>query len=411
MVVVEHVLGSLIEASTLSQEQAWKDQRVASIGSDAFDLRSDVAQVGIVALSLVLGRALRDDEYPGRLSQLVESAMVTSVTGGREPMVGGLRSWLDRALQFDERRSFASAIEASADLHRLLEETDSVVVPLALEAFLSRLQTAIERDRQAPAVAPVVAVASEDAPTTLGETPVPVPDPVEPESTQAAEEMTTPASVYTATEVTMAPLAVASSPVRSIANPALLSFAVTESSRASLSSEPFSMHTQAQSSGAGSFWKEHPWSRQAAAAAVLTVLVGLGWAASRGAGEVRAEPSQPVTAATEPAKAPEFEPAVEPPPPPVPALPEVDQEDVGDHDANNGGTRGRCHCHACCRTGAGRVGMGHGQRTQRAQRVRKRRAPRHDPRRTYQAGCRPASARAGRRVDRLSRDAERQCEE
>ena len=84
------------------------------------------------------------------------------------------------------------------------------------------------------------------------------------------------------------------------------------------------MHTQAQSSGAGSFWKEHPWSRQAAAAAVLTVLVGLGWAASRGAGEVRAEPSQPVTAATEPAKAPEFEPAVEPPPPPVPALPEVE---------------------------------------------------------------------------------------
>ena len=87
VVVVEHVLGSLIEASTLSQEQAWKDQRVASIGSDAFDLRSDVAQVGIVALSLVLGRALRDDKYPARLSQLVESAMVTSVTGGREPMV------------------------------------------------------------------------------------------------------------------------------------------------------------------------------------------------------------------------------------------------------------------------------------------------------------------------------------
>ena len=243
VVVVEHVLGSLIEASTLSQEQAWKDQRVASIGSDAFDLRSDVAQVGIVALSLVLGRALRDDEFPARLSQLVESAMVTSVTGGREPMVAGLRSWLDRALQFDERRSFASAIEASAELHRLLEETDSVVVPLALEAFLSRLQTAIERDRQAPVPAAVAAFASEDAPTTMGETPVPVPDPVEPEPAPAAEEMTTPASVYTATEVTMAPLAVASSPVRSIANPALLSFAVTESPRASLSSEPFSMHS------------------------------------------------------------------------------------------------------------------------------------------------------------------------
>jgi len=134
-----------------------------------------------------------------------------------------------------------------------------------------------------------------------------------------------PASVYTATEVTLAPLAVAQPTATSVANPALLSFAtVTESPRTTVSSEPFSMHSQAQSSGAGSFWKEHPWSRQAAAAAVLTVLVGLGWAAARGAGEVRAEPSQPVAATTEPAKAPEFEPTVEPPPPPAPVLPEVE---------------------------------------------------------------------------------------
>ena len=319
VVVVEHVLGSLIEGSLVSQDQAWKDQRVASLAGEAFDLRTDVVQLGVVALSLVLGRALRDDEYPARLSQLVESAMVTSVTGGREPMAAGLRSWLDRALQLDERRSFASAIEASAELHRLLEETDSVVVPLALEAFLSRLQAAIERDRQTPAPAPAVTVAAEDAPTTMGETPV-VADPVEPEPVPAPAlaEMTTPAAVYTGAEVTLAP--VAGPPVGSVANPALQSFAsFTESPRETMSSEPFK---STQGGASGSFWKEHPWSRQAAAAAVLTVLVGLGWAASRGA-QVRAEPSQPI-AVTEPAKVPEPAPIAEPTPAPVPALPEVE---------------------------------------------------------------------------------------
>jgi hypothetical protein len=150
VVVVEHVLGGMLESDGWMPDRFWKEQRIATPANvEAFDLRSDVTQIGVVALSLVLGRGLRDDEYPEQLSRLVESATITSVTGGREPMSGGLRSWLDRALQLDERRSFSSAIEASAELHRLLEESDSVVVPLSLEAFLSRLQTAAERERLA----------------------------------------------------------------------------------------------------------------------------------------------------------------------------------------------------------------------------------------------------------------------
>ena len=148
VVVVEHVLGGMIESDGWTPERFWKEQRIATPANvESFDLRSDVTQIGVVALSLVLGRGLRDDEYPGHLAHLVESATIMSVTGDREPMSYGLRSWLDRALQLDERRSFSSAIEASAELHRLLEESESVVVPLSLEAFLSRLQTAVERDR------------------------------------------------------------------------------------------------------------------------------------------------------------------------------------------------------------------------------------------------------------------------
>jgi hypothetical protein len=297
IVVVEHVLGSMLEANQWTQERYWKEQRVAVPTDGApFDLRSDVAGIGVVALSLVLGRALGDDEYPQQLAHLVESAMATSVTGGREPMAVSLRSWLDRALQIDERRSFASAIEASAELHRLLEETDSVVVPLSLEAFLSRLQSAIERDRLA-AAAPV------QTPPSVVETPA-----VEPQSdpiVTATPEITPVAAAERAAEATVAaPIAhLTTEPVSAaaIANPALQSFIAA--APAAEPGAPTPMASFAAAAEPTSFWKEHPWARQAAAAAVLTVVVGLGWAASRSGSEVRAEPSQPVAAAT-PAPAP-----------------------------------------------------------------------------------------------------------
>ena len=319
VVVVEHVLGSMIESDGWTPDRFWTEQRIAApANTQSFDLRTDVTQIGVVALSLILGRGLRDDEYPLQLARLVESATVTSVTGGREPMSTGLRTWLDRALQLDERRSFSSAIEASAELHRLLEESESVVVPLSLEAFLSRLQTAIERDRQGAAAAAATASVVEQTvvePAPIGAAPEPAP---------VVEAPTM--SVVVPAEVAPAPVA---EPVgeqaSSIANPAF-SFmgSVGEPPRES-TPDPFTSFNQEasapKSSALGSFWKERPWSRQAAAAAVLTVAVGAGWLASR-SNEVRAEPSQPIAAASEARPAPVATP--EPPPPAMPALPEVE---------------------------------------------------------------------------------------
>jgi hypothetical protein len=147
LIVVEHVMGSALEQLRFSQERYWRELRIAvprSAGLPRFDHRADVTQLGVVALSLILGRRLQDDEGPARLGDLVSSAWAVSARGGLEPLPAGLRSWLMCALQLDARNSFESAIDAQEELERVLGESDYLAAPATLESFLERYRAAVE---------------------------------------------------------------------------------------------------------------------------------------------------------------------------------------------------------------------------------------------------------------------------
>jgi len=106
LVIVEHLLGAALPQLRYSHERYWKDLRIAlprSASLPRFDQRADVMQMGVVALSLILGRLLRDDEYPAKIGDAVSSAWAISARGGLEPLPAGLRAWLGRALQVDLR--------------------------------------------------------------------------------------------------------------------------------------------------------------------------------------------------------------------------------------------------------------------------------------------------------------------
>jgi hypothetical protein len=145
VVIVEHVLGSALEQLRLSHERYWKELRLAlprSAGAPRFDHRADVTQIGVIALSLILGRPLADDEYPARIGDVVASAWAISARGGLEPLPAGLRAWLTRSLQLDSRNWFRSAVEAQADLERVLGESDYLAAPASLETFLAAYHAA-----------------------------------------------------------------------------------------------------------------------------------------------------------------------------------------------------------------------------------------------------------------------------
>ena len=158
LVIVEHVLGSAVEQLQFNRERLWQELRVAlpsTAGAPRFDHRADVTAMGLIALSLILGRPLRPEEYPHEIGTLLTDARARSPLGEEQPLPGTLRSWLSRSLQLDQRHGFSSGTEAQAAFEDVLsEDTGFVAAPVALETFLSRYIAAI-LDPMPVAVAPI----------------------------------------------------------------------------------------------------------------------------------------------------------------------------------------------------------------------------------------------------------------
>ena len=199
LIVVEHVLGAALEQLRLTPDQYWRDLRIPVARSTAvtrFDHRTDVLQIGIVALELVIGRRLKADEYPSRLPEVVASAWAISASGGLEPLPPGLRSWLMRALQLEPRGAFASALDARAELDKMLGAADYSSAPQALELFVAKLQASGDPDRvDAPAAPPAPQVEERVVSTSI---PSSAPTASYPERAQpalAAIPLTAPAAV------------------------------------------------------------------------------------------------------------------------------------------------------------------------------------------------------------------------
>ena len=142
LVIVEHVLGAAIEQLQFGRDRLWQEFRVAmppSAGLPRFDHRADVTGMGLVSLALILGRPLAGAEYPHRVPDLLNQARERSALGDEQPLSPPLRTWLERSLQLDVRRSFASAPEAMTALEEVVsDEGMYVAAPVALETFLSR---------------------------------------------------------------------------------------------------------------------------------------------------------------------------------------------------------------------------------------------------------------------------------
>jgi hypothetical protein len=163
VIVVEHVLGSAVEQLQYNRDRLWHELRVGvpvSVGACRFDHRADVTALGLVALALVLGRPIADDEYPHRISALLSAARARTTGADDEPLPDALHNWIGRALQLDVRQGFQSATEAQVALEdALAEDSGFVPAPVALEAFLSRYSAAMLEPSPAPAPPPPAPVA------------------------------------------------------------------------------------------------------------------------------------------------------------------------------------------------------------------------------------------------------------
>jgi hypothetical protein len=103
--IADYVLGSAIEQLRFTTERYWKELRVAvppTAGGARFDRHVDVAQVGMIATALFVGRRLGDSEHLGVVGDLLKRTQLP------QPIL----SWLLRALHLDPRRVFMQANDA-----------------------------------------------------------------------------------------------------------------------------------------------------------------------------------------------------------------------------------------------------------------------------------------------------------
>lgn len=142
LVVVDHAFGAAIGRLGFNQDRCWKELRapyLAATGPVTIDRRADVMQIGIVGLSLLLGRLLNDEEFPGGLSDMIDGLNAVSPKG-LQALPSEMKSWLRRALQLETGRSYATAMEARAEFDKTIKSDDARARTL-LTAFLNECQT------------------------------------------------------------------------------------------------------------------------------------------------------------------------------------------------------------------------------------------------------------------------------
>jgi PEGA domain len=173
LVLVEHVLGAALDQLHYTHEQYWTTLRIPlpRTGSGPqFDRRSDITQAGVTALALIIGRPIAEDDYPARIAEMAGGTWTLSAAGAIEPLPAALRDWLMRAIQLDPRNPFPSALEAWAELDRVLHYSDPIAEVAALKSFLTRYHARVGAD-SAPTASP--APASMPAPAAPRPTAVP----------------------------------------------------------------------------------------------------------------------------------------------------------------------------------------------------------------------------------------------
>ncbi len=140
LLVTEYVLGSALAQVALDRANFWRALRLAlpvDPALAAFDQRTDVVQTGTIALALLLGRRLREDEYPARLAELVAEAGDRLVLGGWGRLAEPFLNWLLRMLQIDHGGAIANGLDARRALAEVVPmDEDAQFGGAAIDAFI-----------------------------------------------------------------------------------------------------------------------------------------------------------------------------------------------------------------------------------------------------------------------------------
>ena len=154
---VDLAFGPAVERFTSPRQRLWNDFGVGGWGPAEpvrFDATADITQAALAALMLVLGRNLRQEEYPEALPSLLMEIVEVAQIRGSSGFAGLLQRFFQRSLPLPGRRPFANADEALGELRQIvrrdigLDACRQAVVDFAAQMDAG-LRRAAERELEA----------------------------------------------------------------------------------------------------------------------------------------------------------------------------------------------------------------------------------------------------------------------
>ena len=148
VVFLDGAFGDVIGRVHFSRSRLWREFGLAmpsGSGPAQFTVGTDIAQVALTALMLVIGRALREDEFPHALPTLVGEVADVALIRGSDAFAAGLRQFLETALPIGRHSAYRSAQDAHAEVRRVAElEMGADACRRALTGFLEQLDVGAE---------------------------------------------------------------------------------------------------------------------------------------------------------------------------------------------------------------------------------------------------------------------------
>ena len=157
LVIAEHAFGPALEKLNFGRDRLWRDLRIvmpASAGLPRANQRSDAYAVGVVALSLLIGRTLTSDEYPAQIESLLEG-LSEHRDGRPAPLSAAFGNWLKRALQLDPTTAFQTPSEMQLAFEAVLASDRSYVTTTAkFDEWIAIVGATLETRKRPPAPEP-----------------------------------------------------------------------------------------------------------------------------------------------------------------------------------------------------------------------------------------------------------------
>jgi PEGA domain len=146
ILLLDAIYAEPLEKLQLTRKRLWSELRLAfppTAGLARFDKSADLSQAVMVAASLIVGRSLRDEEYPHGIGPLRQEILEIASIRGTKAFADSIDAFFAATLPLAGKKGMSSADEAAIDLRKIVRKELGInTCRTALTEFLQQVESA-----------------------------------------------------------------------------------------------------------------------------------------------------------------------------------------------------------------------------------------------------------------------------